>query len=82
MSKIADALITLDEAFHKARVEYEFWQKELDDNGYDVDNAIAAAQYYGRMVAIASIEESLFENGPCKKKLEDMKVRLYKEDYE
>lgn len=81
MSKIANALLTLDELFHNARMEFEFWEKELSDNGYDVENAIAAAQYYGQMTAIANVEKQLFENGPCQAKLELIKPKLYKDEY-
>lgn len=82
MSKIADALILFEEEFKKAEAEYDFWTSELDMTGYDTDNAIAAAQYYGKMCAFAEMEAKLMENFKIKHYMDGFKPRLYKEDYE
>ena len=82
MSKIADTMIGFEEAFKTAKDEYDFWTGEMDQFGYDVDNAISAAQYYGQMVGIAIAEESVFSPSPLMEYVNDMSPRLYKEDYE
>lgn len=82
MSRMSDAMIGLEEAFETAKDEYDFWTGELEQNGYDADNAIAAAQYYGQMVGIAKAEEEIISPSPLKDHVDGIKPRLYKEDYE
>lgn len=82
MSKIADALILFEEEFKKAEGEYNFWTSELEMTGYDTDNAIAAAQYYGRMCAIAEMESKIAADFKIKRYMDEFKPKLYKEDYE
>lgn len=82
MSKIADALVLFEEEFKKAEDEYNFWTSELEITGYDTDNAIAAAQYYGKMLAYAEMENKIAENFKVWHYMNGFKPRLYKEDYE
>lgn len=82
MSRISDVMIGFEEAFETAKNEYDFWIGELEQNGYDADNAIAAAQYYGQMIGIAKAEEELLSPSPLKDYIDSIKPRLYKEDYE
>lgn len=85
MSRIADTLIGIEDAFRIAKDEYDFWTGELEQNGYDVDNAIAAAQYYGQMVGIAAVEKEIYDPdiSPLSEIIRTMeKPKLYREDYE
>ncbi len=70
------------EAYDRAEQEYEFWEKELDDNGYDTDNAIAAAQYVGQMNALAAVLYIEHDDETLLNRLMSKKIRLYKEEYE
>ena len=70
------------EAYDRAEQEYEFWEKELDDNGYDADNAIAAAQYYGQMCALATVQYVEHDDDSLLNRLTNRKFRLYKGEYE
>lgn len=82
MSRMSDAMIGIEDAFETAKNEYDFWTGEMDQFGYDIDNAIAAAQYYGQMVGIAKAMEELVSPSPLKDYVNSMSPRLYKEDYE
>lgn len=70
------------EAYDHAESEYLFWEKMMTQYGWNADNAIAAAQYYGQMNAIATWAFVSNDDRRLLDRLEDFRPRLYKEDYE
>lgn len=70
------------DAYDHAESEYQFWENELKNYGYDADNAIAAAQFYGEMAALATIQYTDYDDRSLLDRLENTRIRLYKEDYE
>ena len=73
---------SIEDAYDHAEQEYQFWEHELLEYGYDSDNAIAAAQYYGEMAALATIAYVEFDDRSMLDRLDQMRIRLYREDYE
>lgn len=73
---------SIHDAYDYAENEYNFWERELTNYGYNVDNAIAAAQYYGQMAALATWAYIEHEDKTLLERYEEIRPRLYKEDFE
>ena len=80
MSKIADQLIYWEEEYEKAKREFTYWYGQMQSWGWNHNTAIAAAQYYGRMWAFASIAKELGDERWIDD-LNSMKIRLYEHDW-
>lgn len=82
MSKIADVMIGIQEAYEYVKHECMFWTGQMDEYGYRPNDAVAAAQYYGQMCAFARIQMDLLGNDELLKDMEGFMPKLYKSDYE
>lgn len=71
----------VQDAFDRAEEEYKFWEKQMLEYGYNRDNAIAAAQYYGQMAALATIQYVNYDDNSLLDRYNDIRPRLYEEDY-
>lgn len=81
MSKMSDILIGFQEEFDAAHDEYNFLTEELERNGYNVEVAISAAMYYGKMVGIAEMTNALVDPSPLMNELIWVKPKLRRKDY-
>lgn len=80
MSKIADAIIGFWEMYEKAEREFDYWESLLKYE-YTEDNALAAAQYYGKMNAIADISYELFGDEILREHFAKKDVKLFRSDF-
>lgn len=81
MSKVADAMIGIQEAYEYAKHECMFWTGQMDKYGYNRVCAVTVAQYYGQMCAFARIQMNLLGDDALLKDIEGFRPKLYKSDY-
>lgn len=72
-----DLVALLDKEFERAKDSYMFWTGILTREGFDVDNAILAAQYYGQMCEIVNTERELLGEYRLAKELDKIVFELY-----
>lgn len=83
MSKISDAILTVEDLYAKAKVEYDFWHDRImHGDTYITGNAILAAQYYGQLRALADVNYRLLGDEGLKNLLKGVNPKLYRTDYE
>ena len=84
MSRMGDAMITLEDLFNKAETEYNFWTGQLEQHGYNPDDAVVAAQYFGMMNGIALVERELLGGQELTKRAGKIQenAKLFRSDYE
>lgn len=73
---------TYKDVFDHAESEYEFWENQMRNYGWDEDNAIAAGQFYGQMQAIAALAYIQHDDMSLLNRLNERRIRLYREDYD
>lgn len=78
MSKIGDAILTGEELFVNALKEFNFWNEQLELYGYNEDNAVAAAQYYGQLCAYANYNMKIFGDEECKRIVDTLIPKFYR----
>lgn len=72
-----DLVALLDTEFERAKESYMFWTGILTREGFNVDNAILAAQYYGQMCEIVNIERELLGEHRFAKEFDKVIFNLY-----
>lgn len=72
-----DLVGILDKEFKRAKDSYMFWTGVLTCEGFNVDNAILAAQYYGQMCEIVNIERELLGEHWFANELDKVAFNLY-----
>lgn len=86
MSKISNAILTVEDLFMEAKEQFEFWRNEIEKHGYNEDDAIAAAQHYGRMIGYASVNKELLGDEGLHEILSQMfengESKLFRSDFE
>lgn len=84
MSRMGDTMITLEDLFDKAEEEYKFWVGQLELRGYNPDDAVVAAQYFGMMNGIALVERELLGGQELTKRASKVQenAKLFRIDYE
>ena len=86
MSKIANAMLTVEDLFMDAKEQFEFRRNEIEKHGYNEDDAIAAAQHYGRMIGYASVNKELLGDESLYEVLDQMfknkESKLFRSDFE
>lgn len=86
MSKISNAMLTVEDLFMEAKKDYEFWRDEMIKHGYNEDDAIAAAQHYGRMIGYASVNKELLGDEGLheiiSQMFENRESKLFRSDFE
>lgn len=77
-----ERLLHLIERFMFVRQEFDFWESELNRYGYNHDDTIALAEYYGQMIAIAGIAKELYDySGLCDMVANIPDPKFYPDDY-
>lgn len=69
------------DAYDRAEQEYQFWENQMKEFGYNSDNAIAAAQFYGQMAALATVQYVNYDDQSLLDRYNEIRPRLYEEDY-
>lgn len=81
MGTVNNAIMTVEELFEKAKTEYEYWVGEMEKYGFNSNDSIVAAQYYGQMCAFAEVNRILLGDDVLRNTIQSMTVKLYKGDY-
>ena len=83
MSKISDAILTVEDLYARTKIEYDYWHDRIMYGGnYNEANAIVAAKYYGRLCALADVNYRLLGDEGLKILLRDVNPKLFRFDYE
>ena len=61
MSVFKDKHIELCDLWHEAFKNYEWFRKQIADNGWTEDDGVALGEYYGMMCGLANAEKHMFD---------------------
>ena len=75
--------IDLQDLYSQAESNYLLFSNETCVKGkYDVESAIAAAQYYGMMCGYMNAEKAIFQSDMIEKEIAELgRIRLFKSDF-
>ncbi len=83
MPKKNKNITTIIDMFIEANNEYKFWKNNMQKNGWNANDAIAAAQYYGQMCAFARVGLEIFDSDTLAKYLDSKEadIKLFEDEY-